>query len=326
MQYTQFGETDLNVSKICFGTWAFGGDWGDFDQEAAIAAMRRALELGVNFFDTAQAYGFGKSEKLVARALRDEIKHRRDQIMLATKGGLRMQGDEMLRDSSREWLRQGLEDSLRFLETDYIDLYQVHWPDADTSIEETAAALDDFVKEGKVRYVGVSNFNVPQMQAFQQTRKLDSLQPPYNMFRREVEDQILPYCQENGIGVLAYSTLASGLLTGKYSPDQAFQEDDWRSESPSFHGEPLRNNLQVVDRLQAFAEARGYDATQLAIAWVLANPAVDVAIVGAKRPGHIEGSAPAAKIQLSEADLEEIEGILADAERVKGATPEGVEQ
>jgi aryl-alcohol dehydrogenase-like predicted oxidoreductase len=178
MEYTQLGRTDLNVSRICFGTWSFGGDWGSVQEAESTAAVRRALELGINFFDTAQAYGFGASESLLGNTLRPEIQSRRHELVLATKGGLRKEGDRLVRDASPGWLRHGVESSLRYLGTDYIDLYQVHWPDPATPFAETAAALDAMVREGKIRYVGVSNFDVQQINAFARTRRVDALQPP----------------------------------------------------------------------------------------------------------------------------------------------------
>src|SRR5215469_16369040 len=189
MEYTQYGRTSLHVSKISYGTWQFGGDWGRVERsqwEAGKASVEMALELGINLFDTAQAYGFGLAERLLGEALQPELRSQRDKIVLATKGGLRMEGDRIVRDSSAGWLRQGIEESLRILGVSSIDLYQVHWPDPNTPMEETASALDELVREGKIRYVGVSNFNVEQMQAFERTRKVDTLQPPYNLFRREI--------------------------------------------------------------------------------------------------------------------------------------------
>ena len=181
MEYTQFGRTSLHVSKISYGTWQFGGDWSHVEREQweeGKATIRKALELGINFFDTAQAYGFGPAERILGEALQPELRSQRDQIILATKGGLRMEGDTLLRDASARWLRQGVEQSLGNLRVDYIDLYQVHWPDPNTPIEETASALDALVKAGKIRYVGVSNYNAEQMRAFERTRRLDALQPP----------------------------------------------------------------------------------------------------------------------------------------------------
>jgi aryl-alcohol dehydrogenase-like predicted oxidoreductase len=324
VRYTRFGRTDLEISRVCFGTWQGGGDWGSVEERDLEATIRRALDLGVNFFDTAQAYGFGVAEQLLGRALEPEIKNRRDEIILATKGGLRMEGNQILRDSSPEWLRQGLEDSMRFLGTDYIDLYQVHWPDPDTPFEETAGVLDEMVREGKIRYVGVSNFDARQMAEFERTRKIDGLQPPYHLFRRDIEEVILPYCVEHGIGVLVYGPLAHGLLSGRMVPDQEFAEGDWRARSDLFRGENFRRNLETVEELKRFAEERGRTVAQLAVAWTLANPAVDAAIVGARRPDQIEGTAPAAEFDLSDDDLREIESIMQGAVMVGGPSPERV--
>ncbi|HEX2097504.1 MAG TPA: aldo/keto reductase [Rubrobacteraceae bacterium] len=324
MRYTRFGQTNLKVSRICFGTWQVGGDWGAPEERELKAAMRQALELGINFFDTAQAYGFGASEQLLGKALEPEKKNHRAEVVLATKGGLRMEGDRLLRDSSPEWLRQGVEDSLRFLGTDYIDLCQVHWPDFDTPLEETAETLNELVEEGKIRYVGVSNFGVEEMAEFEKRRKIDGLQPPYHLFRRDVEQEILPYAAEHGIGVLVYGPLAHGLLSGRMTPELELAEDDWRAQSDIFRGENFQKNLQAVEELKRLAEERGSTIVQLAIAWTLANPNVDVAIVGARRPDHIEGAAPAVEFDLSDDDLREIDNIMKGAVPVGGPTPEGV--
>lgn len=327
MEYTRLGETDLEVSRVCFGTWQLGGEWGEIDLDAAKAAIRRARELGINFFDTAQAYGFGQSEKVVGEALREEIRNDRESVVLATKGGLRpVEGtDDLTRDAGREWLRQGLEESLEYLGTDYIDLYQVHWPDADTPAEETAGVLQEFVEEGKVRYVGVSNYSAGQMLAFERHTKLHALQPPYHIFRREIEKHILPYCEAHGVGTLVYGPLAHGLLSGKYDEDTTFPDDDWRSDLSGFTGDVFAHNVEIVEQLEKLAFDRGITVVQLAIAWVLAHPAVDVAIVGARTPEHIEGAAPAAELFLTDEDLAEIADIIDDAIPIGGATPEGVD-
>jgi len=301
-----------------------GGAWGDYDEEVALETLRTAHELGINFFDTAQAYGFGRAEELLARALADQIRAHRDEVVLATKGGLRVEGGRRLRDSSPGWLRRGLEESLRHLGTDYVDLYQVHWPDPRTPVEETATVMADFVQEGKVRYVGVSNFDAGQMGAFEKTRKLDSLQPPYSLFVRDIERELLPYCQAHHIAVFVYGPLAHGLLAGGFSADTTFSANDWRSKNAGFLGEGLRRNLQVVEKLQGLAQARGCSVAQLAVAWTLANPAVDVAIVGARRPEHLAETAAAVELRLSEADRREIEEIMAEAEPFKEPSPETV--
>jgi aryl-alcohol dehydrogenase-like predicted oxidoreductase len=322
MQYSQLGDRGPKVSRIAFGNWSAGGDWGGVDRAGAMAAMRAALDLGITFFDTARAYGFGAAEELLGEALRPEIRSARESIVIATKGGLRDQGGLPARDSSPAALRRDLEASLRTLGVDYIDHYQVHWPDPATPIAETAQALDEFVREGKVRYVGVSNYDARQMTAFQQVRPIDALQPPYHLFRRDIEQSILPFAQEHGIGVLVYGPIAHGLLSGRMTETTTFAPDDWRSKSETFAGDAFRRNLGIVRRLEAFASERGTTVAQLAIAWTLANPAVDVAIVGARNPEQIRQTAPAADIQLSPQDLARIEQIVRDEIPVGGPAPE----
>jgi aryl-alcohol dehydrogenase-like predicted oxidoreductase len=324
MQYARLGQTDLVVSQICFGTWQAGGDWGKIDSEQAGAAVRRALELGINFFDTAHGYGWGRSERLLGEALAPELRARRDDVVIATKGGLRIKDGELRRDCSPEWLREGIDRSLGELGTDYVDIYQLHWPDPETPFEETAGALEEFVQQGKARYVGVSNFTPQQMAAFQRTRRIDTLQPPYHIFRREIEREALPYCREHGMGVLVYSPLAHGLLTGKVEEDTEFAEDDWRRGSEVFRGEEFRRNLSIVRELDRYAGQRGWTVAQLAVAWVLSAPGVDVAIVGARNPGQIEGTAPAADIDFSAKDRQEVDEIIEGAVPVGGPSPETV--
>jgi aryl-alcohol dehydrogenase-like predicted oxidoreductase len=322
MQYTHLGEHGPLVSRIAFGNWSAGGDWGGVDRGAAIAAMREALDLGITLFDTARAYGFGAAEELLGEALEPEIRSSRESIVIATKGGLRKEGGLPVRDSSPAGLRRDLEASLRALGTDYVDLYQVHWPDPATPIAATAETLDTFVREGKVRFVGVSNYDAREMSAFQQIRRIDTLQPPYHLFRRDIEASILPFAQEHGIGVLVYGPMAHGLLSGRMTDTTTFAPDDWRSKNDMFAGETFRRNLAIVRRLEALASERGVTVAQLAIAWTLANPAVDVAIVGARDPQQIRQTAPAAEIQFSQQDLARIEQILRDEVPVGGPAPE----
>lgn len=325
MEYTRLGETDLEVSRIGLGTWQLGGEWGAVDEDEAEAAVRRALDLGINLFDTAQAYGFGESEQRLARALREEIRSDREAVVLATKGGLRPEGGGVVRDAGAEWLREGLEASLAHLGTDHVDVYQVHWPDPDTPAEETAGILQQFVDEGKVRYVGVSNYSARQMHELERHIKIDTLQPPYHIFRREIEKHVLPYCEAHGIGTMAYGPLAHGLLGGRYEEDTTFDADDWRSRSSAFSGEVFANNLEVVARLEKFAFDRGLTVAQVAIGWVLAHPGIDVALVGARRPDQIDGVAEAGDLFLDPEELEEIADLIEDAIEIGGATPEGVD-
>jgi hypothetical protein len=324
MQYSQLGERGPRVSRIAFGNWSAGGDWGRVDRSAAIAVTREALNLGITFFDTARAYGFGAAEELLGEALRPEIRSARESIVIATKGGLRSSNGLTVRDSSPDALRRDLESSLRALGTDYVDIYQVHWPDAATPIEATAETLDAFVREGRVRHVGVSNYDERQMAAFQRVRSVDTVQPPYHMFRRDIEAGILPFALEHGIGVLVYGPLAHGLLSGRMTERTSFAPDDWRSKSDLFAGETFRRNLAVVRDLAEFASARNVTVAQLAIAWTLTNPAVDVAIVGARSPSQIRQTAPGADFRLSPAEMSEIELILGGEVAVGGPAPEAM--
>jgi aryl-alcohol dehydrogenase-like predicted oxidoreductase len=323
MEQVTLGRSGLRVSRICFGTWQFGGEWGSTEERESTAAIRRALELDINFFDTAQAYGFGASEQLLGNALRDELRTRRDDIVVATKGGLRQVGDGVERDSSPGFLRSGVDDSLRHLGVDHIDLYQVHWPDPDTPIEETAGALDELVQAGKIRHAGVSNYSAEQMEEFESVRPVETLQPPYHLFRRYIEAADLPWAREHDVGVLVYSPLAHGLLTGKFDEDTSFPDDDWRSSSDVFEGEEFRTNLGKVRELEGLAEELGHSVTEIAVAWTLAQPGVHVAIVGARKPSHIEGSAPAGDLELSAEQVERIERIMEGAVPVGGPSPEG---
>jgi aryl-alcohol dehydrogenase-like predicted oxidoreductase len=322
MRYTRLGQTDLNVSVLALGTWAFGGDWGSFDRADADSAIEGALEQGITLFDSAQGYGFGAAEQLLGESLFKRA--RREEVIVATKGGLRMDGTTLVRDASASWLRAGVEASLRNLSTDYIDLYQVHWPDPATPEEETAAALDQLVSEGLVRHVGVSNYDAKQLDALGRHGRVETLQPPYHMFRRDIEAEILPFTAANDLGVLAYGPLAHGLLAGRMTPGTTFPPDDWRSHSPDFTGDTFRRNLEVVARLSGFAAERGIPLPQLAVAWTVNNPAVDVAVVGARSASQLRALTPAAEVDLSAHDIDTINEILAEAAPVSGPNPEGM--
>jgi aryl-alcohol dehydrogenase-like predicted oxidoreductase len=320
MRQTILGKSGLDVSRIAFGTWQLGGEWGPTDEPSATAAIRRAVDSGVNFFDTAQAYGFGTSERLLATALRGV---NRADLVIATKGGLRPSGSGLVRDSSGLWLRQGVEASLRALQTSYIDLFQLHWPDPATPIEESAIALYELVSAGMVRHVGVSNFDVAQMKALDAIFPVETLQPPYHMFRREIEPAVLPYVAEHDIGVLAYGPLAHGLLGGNLGISTRFAAADWRATSAAFRGESFARNLAVVDTLRLFARRElGLTLGQLAIAWALTNRAVQVAIVGTRNPDHVDDAVVAADVDLSQDEIWAIEEILLDAVPIGGPSPE----
>lgn len=323
MQYTTLGRTGLQVSRIAFGTWQLGGDWGPTDESAAITAIQRAADQGVTLFDTAQAYGFGASEELLAKAVSGLD---RDKLVIATKGGLRPgQVGGVNRDSSPAWIAAGVEASLRALRTDYIDLYQVHWPDPAVPFADTADQLAKLVADGKIRHVGVSNFDAAQMAEFSETLPVETLQPPYHLFRREIEDSILPYTAANHIGVLVYGPLAHGLLGGHLTEGTTFASDDWRGHSEMFTGDGFARNLRTVRALERLArEELGASVSQLAIAWTLANPAVHVAIVGTRSPSHIDAAIAAADLQLSSNVLSQVEEIMRAAQRTTGPAPESV--
>ena len=324
MQTVTLGATGLEVTPLAYGTWQFGGDWGPVDEQAATTAIQHARSLGINFFDTAQAYGFGRSERLLGHALAADLRSARDSVVIATKGGLRMDGDNLVRDSSPAWLRKGAEASLDALGTDHIDLYQVHWPDPATPIPETAAALAELIRDELICHVGVSNYTTQQIEQFASVLPAETVQPPYHLFRRDIEADLLPYAAAHNIGVLAYGPLAHGLLGGVITETTTFGPGDWRAHSPAFTGPGFARNLEVVAALRAFAARRGATIGQLAVAWVLANPAVQVAIVGARTPAHLDESLGALDLTLGQADLAEIDHIMATAVPVGGPTPEGM--
>ena len=323
MNQIRLGRSDLRVSRIAFGAWELGGDWGATDESAAIATIRQAVDHGINFFDTAQGYGFGASERLMARALAG---HPRDQVVIATKGGLRpAPGGGADRDASPDWVRRGVDESLGALGTDYIDLYQVHWPDPNTPFAATAGALADLVAAGKIRHVGVSNFDVRQMEQFSNTLQVETLQPPYHLFRRDIEASILPYARARDIGVLVYGPLAHGLLSGAMSTETKFAPGDWRAKSDVFKGELYRRNLRIVDALGRFAHLElGTTVSRLAVAWTLANPAVQVAIVGTRNPRHIDDAIAGADLKLDQQALRRIDEMIFAEVAVGGPTPESV--
>ena len=322
MKYTTLGKTGLEVSRVAFGTWQLGGDWGPTDTVPAMQAIRRAANEGVNFFDTAQAYGFGQSERFLAAAL---LLLPREELVIATKGGLRPSANGVVRDASPAWIREGVDASLKALGTEYIDLYQVHWPDPSTPFDETAEALAKLVADGKIRHVGVSNFSVRQMEQFGATMAIETVQPPYHLFRRDIESNVLAYTAAKDIGVLVYGPLAHGLLGGRLGPDSCFPPQDWRSKSSMFQGESFQRNLRAVARLRELAvEQLGITLAQLAVAWTLANPAVDVAIVGTRDPDHVDDALAAADIDLDQEVLDRVDKIMVDAEPAYGPSPETV--
>lgn len=320
METRQLGQTDLHLTTIGLGTWAMGGagwafGWGKQDDAESRQAIHRAIDRGINWIDTAPVYGLGHAEEVVGNA----IAGRRSEILVATKCG--RVWDERTREIGKcleaASIRREVEASLRRLRIDVIDLYQIHWPEPDEDVEEGWSTVAALVSEGKIRYAGVSNFNVHQLRRAQVIHPIASLQPPYSMLRRELEAETLAYCAENEIGVIAYSPMQAGLLTGTFDRKRATElaSDDWRKGAPWFREPQLSINLDAVEGLEPIAKRRGVTLSQLALAWVLRRSEVTAAIVGARRPEQIEETAPAASIRLSKAEIDEIEVVLAERER-----------
>jgi aryl-alcohol dehydrogenase-like predicted oxidoreductase len=310
MQYRKLGSTELLVSEIGFGGWAMGKwMWGDdVVDDQSIAAVHCALELGINFFDTAAVYGAGHSERVLGKALLG----RRDDVIIATKcGRLCLEDGSMCNDARPASITAECEQSLRNLQTDHIDLYQVHWPDEAVPYEDTMAALMELRKQGKIRHIGVSNFTVPMMERMMSAGELVSLQPPYSLLRRGIEPEILPFCRERNLAILAYSPMQRGLLTGKYGPGATFPQTDSRSRDPLFQGERLEQIAAAVAKMSEMAAAHRKTAGQMAIAWVLNQPGLTVALCGAKRASHIEESVRAAEWKLSAEELQRLDTLFA---------------
>ena len=311
MKTKQLGKSDLSITPIGFGAWAIGGSgwefgWGEQDDKQSVAAIHRALELGINWIDTAAVYGMGHSEEVVALALRTWPGPR---PYVFTKCGLRWDEQGYVhRSLNAASIRQECEDSLRRLKLDAIDLYQVHWPTEE--LEEGWSAMARLQKEGKVRWIGVSNFNVEEMGQAQAIAPITSSQPPYSLVRREIEHEILPYCRSEELGVIVYSPMASGLLTGAMTRKRVdgLSMSDWRSRDIEFQEPRLSRNLVLVERLREIGERYGRPPGQIAIAWTLRNPAVTGAIVGARNAKQVGANVGAADVCLSDEEIAEIEG------------------
>jgi len=311
LRTTQLGTTGLEITRIGFGAWALGGGgydwgWGTQDDEDSIAAIHHALGLGVNWIDTAAQYGFGHSEEVVGRALAGLA----ERPYVFTKGGQpEGPGRTTIRSLRRDSLRREVEGSLSRLGLDAIDLYQIHWP-VPGEIEEGWSALVDFRDEGLVRHIGVSNFSVEQLRRIGQIAPVETLQPQYSLVAREVEDEILPYAERAGIGVIVYSPMGSGLLTGAMTRERiaSLPDDDWRKHDARFQEPRLSQTIALVERMRAVAGRHDTSAGAVAVAWTLANPAVDAAIVGFRRPDQVDPIVDAAGLELSEDDIALIEG------------------
>jgi aryl-alcohol dehydrogenase-like predicted oxidoreductase len=310
------GNSDLQLTPIGFGAWAIGGGnwefaWGPQDDNESIAAIHRALDLGVNWIDTAAIYGLGHSEEMVGRAVKS---YGGPKPLVFTKCSMRWHEDRSIYRSLRAAsLAEELDGSLRRLGVEAIDLYQIHWPNPDEEIEEGWDALARFQKQGKIRWVGVSNFSVQQMDRARKIAPITSLQPPYSMLRPAVEKELLPYAQANGIGVINYSPMVSGLLTGKMTAERvaALPADDWRRKAVEFNEPRLSRNLKLVELLTEIGRDYNVPPGVVAVAWTLHNPAITAAIVGGRSAAQVEGLAPALTFRLNEEEYARINGFLA---------------
>ncbi len=323
MERRRLGGTDLELSVIGLGTWVFGGRWGGADDEASLAACHAAIDAGVNWIDTADIYGQGRAERIVGRAVRE----RRDEVIVATKGGVAWEvgegGLRIWREASADYLRMACDRSLAALGLDEIDLYQVHWPVAGVSAQETIGALQELRAAGKVRAIGVSNYHLPDLEAAGAVGQIDSFQPGYHLMRRDIEDGELPWCGAHGVGVIAYGPLAHGLLTGKMTAATRFGADDWRAQSELFADDAFPDRIALVGELEEIAREAGRPGgvAELAVAWVLRRPEVTAAIIGARDAGQATRNAALAGRPLSADEAAAIAAALArhpDASRAYG--------
>ncbi len=313
MNKKQLGNSDLNITSIGFGAWAIGGGdwtmaWGDQDDNDSIAAIHKALDLGVNWIDTAAVYGLGHSEEVVARALKT-TSHK---PYVFTKSTLVWDEKGEVTNSQKQ-IRSECEASLRRLQVEAIDLYQVHWPKPDEDVEEGWSVMADLQREGKVRWIGVSNFSVAQMERAMKIAHITSQQPPYSMINRTYEAEVLPFCLDHNIGVINYFPMHSGLLTGAMSKERvaALPKNDFRRNAKNYQEPYLSRNLAIADKLKEIGGRHKVAAGVIAIAWTLHNPAVTAAIVGGRSPKQVEGVIPAATFRLTEAEYAEISAFLA---------------
>ncbi len=304
MEYSQLGDSDLQVSVVGLGTWAIGGDFfGETDDDKSIGAIQAAIESGVNLIDTAPAYGDGHAEEVVGKA----IKGRRDKVIIATKVGILRDGEKFINNLKPESVRKEIDDSLRRLNVDVIDLYQIHWPDPNTPLEDTLDELSKIQEAGKFKYLGVSNFKPKLMDQVREQMDLVSLQPHYSLLRRNIEGGVLPYCRQNNIGVLGYGTLAGGILTGKFKEIPDLAEGDYRDTFYNYFKEPTWSKVQkLLDVLRDIAEKRSVPVPQVAINWARQQKGVTTALVGAKTAEQARANAGAGQWDLSEEELKRI--------------------
>jgi aryl-alcohol dehydrogenase-like predicted oxidoreductase len=312
MEYSKMNGLNRKVSRIGLGTWAIGGFmWGGTDEQEALETIRTALEHGISLIDTAPVYGLGRAEEIVGRALAKYAK--REEVIIATKVGLEWRGNQVFRNATRARLAKEIDDSLRRLQTDYIDIYQVHWPDPLVPIEETAAAMHQLYKQGKIRAIGVSNYSLEQMNVFRHLAPLHTAQP-YNLFERGVERDVLPYCRTHGVSTLTYGSLCRGLLSGKMKPDTTFSGDDVRKMDPKFQQPRYAQYLKAVERLDRFAQENyGKRVLELAVRWTLDQPFVTVALWGARHPKQLAPIADVGGWKLDLAALKAIDEIVRES-------------
>jgi aryl-alcohol dehydrogenase-like predicted oxidoreductase len=315
-EYIEINGTNFIASRIALGTWAIGGwMWGGTDEGEAIRTIRAAFDQGINLIDTAPIYGYGRSEAIVGEALRQH--GRRDSVILATKVGIDWTNGKIERNSTRERILKEVDDSLRRLQTDYIDIYQAHWPDPLVPIEETAATFLELYKQGKIRAIGVSNFSPEEMQRFQAIAPLHTIQPPYNLFEREIERDVLPYAFGQGITTLTYGALCRGLLSGAMRADRQFANGDMRKTTdPKFQAPHFAEYLNATNELDAFArENFGLRAIHLAVRWLLDQPGVGIALWGARRPEQLAAVREISGWSLRKSDFAAVDAILRETIR-----------
>jgi aryl-alcohol dehydrogenase-like predicted oxidoreductase len=311
MEYSKISDTAVNASRIGLGTWAIGGwMWGGTDEEQSIATISDAIDRGITFIDTAPVYGFGRAEELVGKAVADRA---RGEFSIATKVGIEWPDESPYRNGSRDRIMKEVEDSLERLGTDYIDLYQVHWPDPLVRMEETAGAMEELYRQGLIKAVGVSNFSPEQMEQFMQHAPLHSCQPPYNLFERQMEEEILPFCIKHDISLVTYGALCRGLLTGKMRKGMEFTGDDLRNVDPKFQEPRYSQYLEAVEKLKTLAE-RSHDATllQFAVRWIL-DKGVDVALWGARRPDQLVPAEGVFGWNINDEEMRTVDTILEES-------------
>ncbi|MGP4074982.1 aldo/keto reductase [Halobacillus sp. K22] len=311
MEKTNIQGTSINASRLGLGTWAIGGwMWGGTDEKQSIDTIHTALDQGINLIDTAPVYGFGRSEEIVGKAVQ-QYDGDRDDIVLATKVGMDWHDDAVFRNGSKERIHKEVEDSLQRLQTDYIDIYQVHWPDPITPIHETAEALHYLHKQGKIKAIGVSNFSPEQMDIFREAAPIHTLQPPYNLFERDIEKDILPYVQEHNMTTISYGSLCRGLLSGKMSSDREFEGDDLRNDDPKFQQPRFKQYLNAVQELDQLAQNRyGKRVLHLALRWVLDQPGSGVALMGGRRPDQLDPVKEVENFSIDQETMQDIDEIL----------------